>query len=292
MGTIQMHIETAARRSLAWVVAPAVIALLVVGVARSSAAGTVEPKTFSSAHEASQALFQAVQNHDEQAIEAILGTKDVTSSGDGEQDKLEREQFSQKYQEMHRLVQEPDGSTVLYIGAENWPFPIPLSSTKGGWHFDSALGATEILFRRIGENEAMAIEVCRVVISSHTDPAPTDGRDDPVREYAERIRKVRTVSTDGDARSEPDDAQFGGYYFRAVGEPSGTSLTKSPAARGAKTAGLAFVAYPAEYRSSGVMTFAVTRNGVVYERDLGPETPTLARAMNELGPASRWKVVK
>jgi hypothetical protein len=275
-------------------VAPGVVALLVVGVAGSSAAGTAEPKTFSSAHEASQALFQAVQNHDEEAIEAILGTKDVTSSGDEEEDKLEREQFSQKYQEMHRLVQEPDGSTVLYIGAENWPFPIPLSSRNGGWHFDSELGATEILFRRIGENEAMAIEVCRVLNSSQSAPSTTDGGDDPIREYAERIKGARTVGTAGNARSEPDDARFAGYNFRAVGEPSRTTAasTNGRVARGAKTAGLAFVAYPAEYRSSGVMTFAVTTNGVVYERDLGPETATLARAMNELGPASRWSVVK
>jgi hypothetical protein len=267
MGTIQMHLETTARRSRAWIVAPAVVALLLAGVARSSAAGAAGPKTFSSADEASRALFRAVQNHDEGAIEAILGAKDVTSSGDDEEDKLEREQFSQKYQEMHRLVQEPDGTTVLYIGAENWPFPIPLTSRNGKWHFNSALGAKEILFRRIGENEAMAIEACRAMISSQVDHATADGGDDSIRN---------------------------GYYVRAVGEPSRTTvaLTNSPGAGGAKTAGLAFVAYPAEYRSSGVMTFVVTTDGVMYERDLGPETATLARTMNELGPASRWTVVK
>jgi hypothetical protein len=267
MDMIWMHLETSARRSFVSVLAPALVALLAVGVAPSSAAGAAEPKTFPSAHEASQALFQAVQNHDEQAIEAILGTKDVTSSGDEEEDKLERERFSQKFQEMHRLVREPDGSTVLYIGAENWPFPIPLSSRNGAWHFDSELGATEILFRRIGENEAMAIEVCHALISSQGIPAPADGSDDPIRN---------------------------GYHFRAVGEPSGrtTALTNSRVARGAKTDGLAFVAYPAEYRSSGVMTFVVTRNGVMYERDLGPETVTLAASMTELGVPSRWKLVR
>jgi hypothetical protein len=264
-----MHLEITARRSVAWVIAPAVVALLVVGVARSSAAGTAEPKTFSSADEASRALFQAVQHHDEPAIEAILGTRDVISSGDAEADKLEREQFSRKFQEMHRLVQEPDGSTVLYIGAENWPFPIPLSATKGRWRFDSRLGAAEILFRRIGENEAMAIEVCRARTSSQADPAGTTGSADP-----------------GRAQS--------GYYFRAVGEPTGktVALTDSRVARRTRTADLAFVAYPAEYRSSGVMTFVVTTNGVVYERDLGPNTATLAKTMKQLGPASRWKVVK
>ena len=85
------------------------------------------------------------------------GRKEVTSSSDDVEDKLEREQFSRKYQEMHRLVQEPDGSTLLYIGAENWPFPIPLVSKNGAWHFDSETGTQEIKFRRIGENEATAI---------------------------------------------------------------------------------------------------------------------------------------
>ena len=101
--------------------------LLVAGFAGSSFAQESQPRTFSTPGEASDALFQAAQKEDEPALESILGAgKEVTSSSDEEEDKLEREQFCQKYQEMHRLVQEPDGSTVLYIGAENWPFPIPL----------------------------------------------------------------------------------------------------------------------------------------------------------------------
>jgi len=108
-------------------VALAVLPLLVVGSARSSFAQTSQPKTFSSPGEAANAVFQAVQREDEQTLEAIFGAgTEVTSSSDEVEDKLERERFSQKYQEMHRLVREPDGSTVLYIGAENWPFPISL----------------------------------------------------------------------------------------------------------------------------------------------------------------------
>ena len=101
--------------------------LLLTGFAEQSFAQEPQPKAFSSPAEASNALFQAAQREDEQALEAILGAgKEVTSSSNEVEDKLEREQFSQKYQEMHRLVREDDGSTVLYIGAENWPFPIPL----------------------------------------------------------------------------------------------------------------------------------------------------------------------
>jgi hypothetical protein len=110
--------------------------LLVMGFATSSFAQESQPKTFSSPEEATNALVEAAHNEDEQALEAILGAgKEVTSSSDDVEDKLEREQFCQKYREMHRLVREPDGSTVLYIGAENWPFPIPLVSKNGAWHF-------------------------------------------------------------------------------------------------------------------------------------------------------------
>src|ERR1700686_1944903 len=135
--------------------------LLAVGFAKSSFAQEAQPKTFASAGGAANALFEATQKQDEQALEAILRAgKEVTSSSDEVEDKLEREQFTKKYQEMHRLVQEPDGSTVLYVGAENWPFPIPLASKNGEWYFDSDQGKQEILFRRIGENETTAIEVC------------------------------------------------------------------------------------------------------------------------------------
>ena len=124
--------------------------LLVMGFARLSFAQEAQRKTFSSPAEASNALFQAAQNGDEQGLEAILGAgKEVTSSNDDVEDKLERERFSQKYQEMHRLVREPDGLTVLYIGAENWPFPIPLVSGNGAWRFDSDSGMQEIMFRTV-----------------------------------------------------------------------------------------------------------------------------------------------
>src|ERR1700722_8726326 len=138
-----------------------VLLILVAGLAGSSLAQELQPTRFFSPAEASAALFQAAQNEDEQALEEILGAgKEVASSNDEVEDKLEREQFTQKYKEMHRLVLEPDGNTVLYIGAENWPFPVPLVSKDGAWHFDSDAGMQEITFRRVGENETTAIEVC------------------------------------------------------------------------------------------------------------------------------------
>ena len=284
--------DTSFRRRLALLIAPTAFALCVLGHAQPSAAQRSPPKTFSSAGEASRALLQAVQNHDEEALDAILGTgRDVTSSGDESVDKLEREQFAKKYQEMHRLVQEPDGTTVLYIGAENWPFPIPLASDNGRWSFDAKRGSQEILFRRIGENEATAIEVCRTLVAAKELARETES--DPIREYARILIEGPTRST-GTAVDRAADDPFHGYYFRALSGQSGKTTigTTGRASGGNTSAGAAFVAYPVEYRSSGVMTFIVTKDGTVYQRDLGPETSTLARGIRGRSPASAWAAVK
>jgi Protein of unknown function (DUF2950) len=159
--------------------------LLVAGFADSSFAQDTQPKRFSSAGEAANTLFEAAQKQDEQALEAILGAgRDVTSSGDEVNDKLEREQFTQKYQEMHRLVREADGNTILYLGAENWPFPIPLVLKNGEWYFDSARGKQEILFRRIGENETTAIDVCEEFAMAKNESAAKAASDDPISQFA------------------------------------------------------------------------------------------------------------
>src|SRR6266850_1066391 len=185
------------RHRLASMVALAVLPLLVVGSARSSLAQTSKPKTFSSPGEAANAVFQAVQREDEQTLEAIFGAgKEVTSSKDEVEDKLERERFSQKYQEMHRLVREPDGSTVLYIGAENWPFPIPLVSKNGAWFFDSKTGTQEILLRRIGENEMTALQVCDAFAMEKKQGQTKAAGDDPIGQYAERLANTNADNSD------------------------------------------------------------------------------------------------
>jgi len=238
--------------------------LLVAGFAKSSFGQDAPPRTFKTPVEATSALFEAVQKQDEQSLEAILGAgKEVTSSSDEEEDKLERERFSQKYQEMHRLVREPDGSTILYIGAENWPFPVPLVSKNGAWYFDSDQGKQEILFRRIGENEMTAIQVCQQFATARTEEGTPAAGEDPIAHFA-RSLVSGDVANAGDNQSNP----FHGYYFRMV--TSNSSL----GAQGKK--GLTLVAYPVEYHSSGVMTFVVTRNGIVYEKDLGDDTATVA----------------
>jgi hypothetical protein len=262
------------------IVAFATLALLVMGYAQSCLAQQPSQKTFSSAAEASSALYAAVQNHDEQAVIEILGgEKDLVSADDEALDKLERERFVRKYQEMHRLAREPDGTTILYIGAENWPFPIPLVTKSGAWSFDSEAGRQELLFRRIGENELTAIGACHALVT------------------AEKQHRAKSDSAiDGllaNARNDRNPVPFNGYYFRilaAQGKNAPGGVRRNIADH-KMTGGFAFVAYAAEYRSSGVMTFIVDGAGRVYEKDLGPNTATLAKAMTSYSPDSTWKPV-
>jgi len=210
----------------------------------------VDHKTYPSAEAAAEALFVAVQARDEQGLSQILGgDRDLLSPGDKNQDELDRQRFLEKYREMHRLAREPDG-TVLYLGAENWPFPFPLISRNGTWSFDTQSGAREILFRRIGANESFAIDVCRALTRSE--------QQDPETFVDNKV-------------------PFQGYYFRAL---KGTGKRAS------------FIAYPAEYRSSGVMTFIVDQDGVLYERDLGASTAKVASTMTRYKPESAWHALE
>lgn len=227
-------------------------------------------RTFSSPGEASNTLFQAAQNGDEQQLEEILGVgKDVTSSGDDLEDKLEREQFTKKYQEMHRLVQEADGSAILLIGAENWPFPIPLVSSKGVWHFDADAGRREIGFRTVGENESTAIEVCDAFVVVMKEGSSNKTENDPIQGYAQKL--FLRWATDA-AASPTNDEIFHGYYFQSKKVSGRTAL----------------IAYPEKYRSSGVMTFVVGEDGVVYEKDLGPKTAKVAPGLRVSKLDSGW----
>lgn len=247
------------------------MSMMITVCVRPASAQTSATKTFASAEAASNGLFQAAQSGDEQQLEAILGAgKELTSSGDDVQDKLEREQFTKKYQEMHRLVKEADGVTTLYIGAENWPFPIPLVSSDGEWRFDADAGKQEILFRTIGENESAALLICDEFLNTKKQVNSSAGDDDPITAFAQKLAS----STSGDSASTTpaNDSPFYGYYFES----------------GKKAGRVALIAYPADYRSSGVMTFLVTQDGVVYEKDLGPETSTVAPNLKVRQVDSSW----
>ena len=182
--------------------ASVVIALLILGSAPSCFAQQSGQPSFVSAEAASSALASAVQNHDATAIMTILGAGGELIHEDDVEDRLLHERFVTKYRQMHRLVREPDGATILYIGAENWPFPVPFVASNGAWRFDTQAGLMEVLFRRIGENEAMAIQACKALIASGAalGTAPTG-----------TARSGRCWQTH--PRREP--TPYYGYYFRS-----------------------------------------------------------------------------
>jgi Protein of unknown function (DUF2950) len=266
------------------VIQVAILALWAISSARPGLAQQSPRQTFASAEEASQSLFQAVQGKNGQAtVEILGGSSELVSSRDEASDKVDLERFVQKYQEMHRLAREGDGTVILYIGAENWPFPVPLVATGGAWHFDHEAGLKEVLFRRIGENELTAIEICHDLIvvdkQLRTTPTAADRADSPL---ASLVSSWASESADGS-----DPILIHGYYFRplAMRPKSGSGPHASDHAAG----GFGFIAYPAEYRSSGVMTFAVSGTDVVYEKDLGPNTSTLAAGIRALRKDATWR---
>jgi hypothetical protein len=275
-------------------------------------------RTFASAEEASRALFDAMQAQNEQTALSILGQagKEILSSGDAQEDLDARTGFVVKYQEMHRFVSEANGTVTLILGAENWPLPIPLVNNHGSWYFDTAAGKDEILFRRIGRNELAAIEACRDLVDAqkqyfaHAPGAPKqfaqklvsdegqhnglywhgadDEFDSPINPLIAYARQ--NLPTDQVGYHVP----FNGYMFRILTSqgPHAPGGGRNYIADGKMTAGFAFVAYPVEYRSSGVMTFIVDGSGTIYEKDLGPNTTKLAQAMNAYDPDSTWHKVE
>ena len=260
-------------------------------------------KSFASPEDAAAALYAAARRNDEDMLLMILGpgAKDVIRwSDDPAVRKAHREEFAQKYDQMHRLVKEPDDTVALYVGAENWPMPIPLVEYKGAWYFDAELGKQEIMYRRIGRNEVEALEVCHALVDAEKEYfgeahqytakfVSTSGTHDglywsaaggsaksPIGPY---LAHAGVSGSDGGSL-EP----FHGYYYRI--------LAGSQAEQGKMTGGFAIVAFPADYRSSGVMTFLMNQNGDAYEKDLGPQTNTLAKQISSFNPDSTWKKVE
>jgi hypothetical protein len=275
-------------------------------------------RTFASAEDASRALFDALQAQDEQAPLSILGQagKDILSSGDPQEDSDARVGFVVKYQEMHRFVTAGKGTVSLIVGAENWPFPIPLVSKNGSWYFDTPAGKDEIVFRRIGKNELAAVDACRELGAAQNQyfahpPAnlpnqfaqklvsdegrhnglywhgASDEFNSPINPLIAYARQ--NLPTDQVGEHVP----FNGYMFRILTRqgPHAPGGAKNYIVDGMMSKGFAFVAYPVEYRSSGVMTFIVDGSGAIYEKDLGPDTTKLARAMTVYNPDSTWHKV-
>jgi len=287
--------------------------LLVTGALALPALGQqAGQKTFASAEEASKALYMAAQANDEKALLELFGPdgKEIVSSGDEAEDAQSRTNFVKRYEEMNRLVKEPDGTVCLYIGPHNWPYPIPIVNKGNVWYFDTQVGKQEILFRRIGRNEVSAIHVCQQLAAAQKEYYAQHNQ------YAEKIMSdngkdnglywkaganqpespvgplVAKAVAHEDAKSATSETiPYRGYYFHSlIGQgknaPGGE---KKFVVDGKMTGGFAFVAFPAEYRSSGVKTFLVSVDGVVYEKDLGKKTDSIAKSMKEFNPGSGWE---
>jgi hypothetical protein len=279
-----------------------------------------EQKTFSSPDEASRALIRAVRAGNEEDLLEIFGPdgKEIISSGDKVEDQKSRDAFAQKYQRMNRLVEEPDGTVRLYVGAENWPMPIPLVNRKDAWYFDTSAGKEEILFRRIGRNEIATIGVLRELVAAQKEYY-SKTHDDRVKQYAQKLVSdqgthnglywnainrepespigplVAYASSEGYAKKLSSlPSPFQGYYFRVLmGQGKHASGgTKNYIVNGKMTRGFAFLAYPAEYANSGMMSFIVDQDGILYQKDLGPKTAELANALREYDPDKTWARVE
>ena len=244
----------------------------------------------------------------------ILGgdARDIVMwSENADERKTEADQFAKKYDQMHRLVKEPDGETTLYVGAENWPLPIPIVEFRGNWYFDAALGRQEILYRRIGQNEVETIDALHGIVDAQKEYYAQDPPRDGGHEYAAHFDSAQGSrnglywsSTNNDSPLGPYLARAGydrsdrmplhGYFYRILTAqgPNASGGAKSYLANGKMTGGFAIVAFPAEYRVSGVKTFIVDQNGVVYERDLGAMTTEIASGMKDYNPTPAWRKVQ
>jgi len=274
-------------------------------------------RTFATPGEAVLALYSAVKANDQAALAAILGTNsgDVLNSGDEVEDKKAKQDFLQRYEQMHRVVIEPDSTVTLYIGAENWPFPISIvKNSSGASYFDTETGKQEILYRRIGINENDAIEICYALVQSQRDYASAVRGGESSKHYAMKFLSDEGKQnglywkTSGEEPPSPigpliadatsqgytnKAAPFHGYYFRILTKQGAASKggAKDYVVNGQLARGFAFVAYPAQYKNSGVMTFIVNQNGIVYQKDLGPDTQSIASAMAEYNPDDTWDPV-
>jgi hypothetical protein len=273
-------------------------------------------KTFSSPDEASRALIRAVQAGNEKDLLEIFGPdgKEVISSGDKVEDKKSRDAFAEKYQRMNRLVEEPDGTVRLYVGAENWPMPIPLANRKDAWYFDTSAGKEEILFRRIGRNEIATIGVLRELVAAQKEYY-SKTHEDSVKQYAQKFISdqgkhnglywnainrepespigplLAYASSEGYAKKLSSlPSPFQGYYFHVLMRQGkhASGGAKNYIVNDKMTRGFAFLAYPAEYANSGMMSFIINQDGNLYQKDLGPKTADVANALDEYDPDKTW----
>jgi Protein of unknown function (DUF2950) len=297
------------------------LALGIVGLhaAKPASAGRMDQATFASPAEAGAALRSAAQKGDESALSSILGpeSKAIMSSGDLKEDPAGLQEFVSKYDEMNRWVLMTDGSQILKIGVDNYPFPIPLrQNSSSKWFFDTLGGADEIRARRIGRNELLAIDaICAIAYAEDiyartahdgnpaglyttkifSTPGKQDGLYWKVPEDKELSPLGRVNEFAADALLTPNAAPvIDGYTFRILTARGYAAQggAKSYIINSKLMGGFGVIASPVKYGESGIMTFIINQEGDVYQRDLGAQTSSAAAVIREYNPTAQWEVVE
>jgi hypothetical protein len=280
------------------------------------ASGAVVQRRFASLEDATTALIDAIRAADRKALLAILGEagRGLVFSGDQVADRRAGERFVAKYDEGHRL-EAGGGKVVLVVGNNNFPFAIPLVPDGPSWRFDTEAGKEEMINRRIGENELNTIQVCLAYVDAQREYYARDPDGNSLLQYARRFASspgkrdglywptgpgelpsplgalVVRARGEGYTKRSAAPVPYWGYYYRILTaqgkDASGGAFDYL--AQGSMIGGFALVAYPARYGVSGVMTFLVNHDGVVYQKDLGPNSAAIARAMKTFNPDSTWK---
>jgi len=280
------------------------------------------PQTFASPDAAGSAVYQASMAGDGNSLLTIFGpgATDLISSGDPVQDKSARDRFAASYDQMHRWGKLTNGGMVLNVGADNYPFPFPLvKNSSGQWYFDSSDAQNEIIVRRIGDNELAAIDVLNAMADAQVEYFSQTHDGSSVHQYAQKLVSdagkqnglywpvaadqpesplgplAANASAEGYVANPQQAPQpFHGYLYRLISKQGEHAHggTKNYIVNGAMTGGFAIIAYPAEYRNSGVMTLIINQDGVVSQKDLGEKTADIAVAMTEFNPDDSWSPVE
>jgi Protein of unknown function (DUF2950) len=296
--------------------------LIMVAATQAACSRSVQQKDFASAEEAVQALVAAAQSDDTRALLEVLGqeAEPVVGSGDPVQDKNSRQQFLQAYAAAHALDTSVEGRTTLEVGTDKWPFTFPIVQRDGRWRFDSTAGVEEIVNRRVGANEISTIQSCLAFVDAEREYYVRNAQQDSLLHFAqtlvstegqkdglywptagdeepsplgEEFAQARSegyfqdgASTDGASKSTP----YHGYVYRLLKAqgPNAAGGAYDYMVGDKMLGGFALIASPAEYGSTGVMTFIVNHDGVVFSKDLGPDTAKAARSIEVFDPDQSW----
>jgi hypothetical protein len=301
-----------------WLVAATLFCLLAAPAVTSQTTAETKGKSFATAREAAEALIDAAEKYDETALAEILGpdSYDIIHTGEPARDREVAQKFAEQARLKTNVALQPKNPrrAILEIGEDNWPFAVPIVKAGSGWSFDSKAGRQELLYRRIGGNELDAIAICRSYVDAQHEFALTKRGTSGVNQYAQRIistpgaqdglawqnsdgtwggpigEKVAAAIARGyTSRTEP----FHGYFFKVLkGQGPAAPLGELDyVVKGAMIGGFALVAFPAQYRITGVQTFMVSNDGVVYQKDLGPKTLEVAGAIDRFNPDKSWTPV-